>query len=192
DLRKLSLDCAKKLFKIKFAPMASYGIEVIWPHLNNKDFKELEKVKSRYLKRVLGVSKKVKNTYVYRLAEESLFVEDLQTQFNLPSTQNFNDFVNEYKSEHATRFNAKFLETPAMCNNIWKQPLFETERHVFTRFAIHGFHNQICKESNDKFQCFLESDKCICVLCGEKCTQYHLAECKKRVQPLNVYATSKK
>jgi Reverse transcriptase (RNA-dependent DNA polymerase) len=29
DLRKLSLNCAKKLFKIKFAPMASYGIEVI-------------------------------------------------------------------------------------------------------------------------------------------------------------------
>jgi hypothetical protein len=49
DLRKLSIECAKKLFKIKFAPMASYGIEVIWPFLSVKDFKELERVKSRYL-----------------------------------------------------------------------------------------------------------------------------------------------
>ena len=190
DLRKLSVDCAKKLFKIKFAPMASYGIEVIWPFLSVKDFKELERVKSRYLKRVLGVHKKNKNTYVYRLAEEALFVEELKTQYNLPPTENYDKFLTGYKSEHETRFNAKFLDTPAMRNDVWKQPLFEKDRHVFTRYAIHGFHNQICNQTSDKKQCFIESDQCVCILCGEKCTQYHLNECNKRVQSLNVYATS--
>jgi Reverse transcriptase (RNA-dependent DNA polymerase) len=192
DLRKLSIDCAKKLFKIKFAPMASYGIEVIWPFLSVKDFKELEKVKSRYLKRVLGVHKNNKNTYVYRLAEEALFVEELQTQYGLPPTENFVKFLSAYKLEHETRFNAMFLETPAMRNNVWKQPLFEKDRHVFTRYAIHGFHNQICNQTSVNKQCFIESDQCVCILCGEKCTQYHLAECNKRVQSLNVYATSNK
>lgn len=46
----------------------SYGIEIICPHLRVKDLQEFEKVKSRYLKRVLGVGKKNKNTFVYKLA----------------------------------------------------------------------------------------------------------------------------
>jgi hypothetical protein len=77
-----------------------------------KNFQNLEKVKSRFLKRVLGVNKRNKNTYVYRLAEEPLFVEELLTQYNLPPTQNFSKFLSEYKLEHESRFNVKFLEPP--------------------------------------------------------------------------------
>jgi serine/threonine protein kinase HipA of HipAB toxin-antitoxin module len=94
-------------------------------------------------------------------------------------------------SRFNARFNAKFLDTPAMRNDVWKQPLFEKDRHVFTRYAIHGFHNQICNQTSDKKQCFIESDQCVCILCGEKCTQYHLSECIKRLQSLNVYASIK-
>jgi hypothetical protein len=79
---------------------------------------------------VLGVNKRNKNTYVYRLAEEPLFVEELLTQYKLPPTQNFSKFLSEYKLEHESRFNVKFLETPAMRNFEWKQPLFEKDRHV--------------------------------------------------------------
>jgi hypothetical protein len=42
--------------------MASYGIEVIWPHLRVKDLCALQKGKSRYLKRVLVVGNPNKNT----------------------------------------------------------------------------------------------------------------------------------
>jgi hypothetical protein len=62
-----------------------------------KDFKELQRVKSRYLKRVLGVRKNNKNTYVYQLAEEALFVEELLTQYNLQPTENFVKFITAYK-----------------------------------------------------------------------------------------------
>jgi hypothetical protein len=54
DLIILSIVCAKRLFKIEFAPIASFGIVVIWPFLSVEDFKGLERVKSRNLKRVLG------------------------------------------------------------------------------------------------------------------------------------------
>jgi hypothetical protein len=54
DLINLSIFCHKRLFKIKFAPIASYGIVVIWPFLSVQDFKELERIKYRNLKRVLG------------------------------------------------------------------------------------------------------------------------------------------
>jgi hypothetical protein len=51
-----------------------------------------------------------KTTYVYRLAKEALFVEKLQTQYNLQPTENIVKFITEY--------NAMFLETPAMRNNV--------------------------------------------------------------------------
>jgi hypothetical protein len=191
DLRKLSINCAKRIFHMKFAPMASYGIELIWPTLTVNNLRELETVKSRYFKRVLGVGKKNKNTYVYKLVDEPLFVADLKNQYNLPDTENYVKFLSMYTAEHMSRFNVKFLETPAMRNDVWKQPLFETNRHVFTRFAIHGFHDKICNQTVDDKKCFEESDLCVCTLCGEKCTQYHLAECEKRVQSINAYATRK-
>jgi len=55
DLKKLSIHCAKKLFNLKFAPMASYGIELIWQFLKVSDFEKLEKVKSRYFKKGHGM-----------------------------------------------------------------------------------------------------------------------------------------
>jgi hypothetical protein len=33
-----------------------------------------------------------------------------------------------------TEYNAMFLKTPAMRNYVWHQPLFEKDRHVFTRY----------------------------------------------------------
>jgi hypothetical protein len=40
----------------------------------------------------------------------------------------------------------------------------------------------ICNQTSVKNQCFKASDKCVCELYGKLCTQYHLAECEKRVQ----------
>jgi hypothetical protein len=61
-LNLLSIDTAIKLFYIKIAPIASYGITIIWLYLKHSDFKILESVKSMYLKRVLSVSKYSRNT----------------------------------------------------------------------------------------------------------------------------------
>jgi hypothetical protein len=187
DLRKLSIRCAKKLFNLKFSPMASYGLEVVWPHLKVSDFEKIEKVKSRYFKKVMGVSKYNKNTYTYRLVEEDLFVRELRQRFDLPETNNYVNFVAKYEATHVNNFNEKYLGTPAVRDQVWKQPLFEN-RHVFCRFAMHGFHNQICSNTTEQKQCFQESDTCKCNLCGQKCTQYHLSECKKRVNSINAYA----
>jgi len=68
--------------------------------------------------------------------------------------------------QNALEFIPEFLKTPAMKNNNWKKPMFKN-RHAVCRFAMHGFHNQICNKSGEKVQCLNASDYCVCVLCGE-------------------------
>jgi len=68
--------------------LASYGIELIWQFLKVSDFEKLDKVKSRYFKKVMGCSKYNKNTYIYKLVDDSLFVTDLRQMFDFPETEN--------------------------------------------------------------------------------------------------------
>jgi len=69
----------------------------------------LEKVKSGYLKQLMGVSKYNKNAYTYRLVEEDLFVHELRQRFDLPETdKNYVNFVANYEATHVNNFNAKF------------------------------------------------------------------------------------
>ncbi|XP_065340110.1 uncharacterized protein LOC135939573 [Cloeon dipterum] len=188
DLSKMSLECAKRLFELKFSPIASYGVEIIWEYLSVEDFAKLENVKPRYFKKVMGCSKYNKNTYVYMLAEEELFVSDLRKKHNLPETENYLKFSTTYTAELKQHYNYGFIETPAMNDDGWKQPLCE-ERHVLCSFAMHGFHNQICKFSDDRNQCF-EANRysCVCKLCGSLCGQWHLLNCPQRTRPLKDYA----
>jgi len=49
-LPQTSLRVAIKLFDLAISPVASYGIEAIWPYLNKGDLLKLETEKSRFLK----------------------------------------------------------------------------------------------------------------------------------------------
>jgi len=183
NLHQLSLETALKLFHIKVSPAASYGIEVIWSHLKFSDFKILETVKSRYLKKAMCLSKFNKSRYVYFLADTTLFVEELKNKFNLEDTEAYKKFVN-YSIENVLSVKQEFFETEAMKSDIWKRPNFEN-RHVFTRFSCHGFHFVICKNKT-----FHEAnDECICELCDAKCEQYHLQTCPNRQKPVKHYAS---
>ena len=50
----MSLQTALKLFQLKIVP---YGLENVWAHLTYQNLTDLEKIKSTYLKRALGLSK---------------------------------------------------------------------------------------------------------------------------------------
>jgi hypothetical protein len=64
NLHLLSIYTAVELFHIKVSPVASYGIERIWPFLSYRDLNNMEAVKSIYLKRLLCVSKYFKSRQV--------------------------------------------------------------------------------------------------------------------------------
>jgi hypothetical protein len=49
----------------------------------------------------------------------------------------------------------------------------DDRRHVFARFAAHGFHGELCETAGYH----PPEDSCRCRLCGGRSTEYHLIEC---------------
>jgi hypothetical protein len=172
SLPKASMDTALKLFNLAIAPVASYGIEAIWQYLSLENLNLLETVKSRFLKKALCLSKFTKSRLAYELADTSSFVEELRCKFSLPETESYNKFlINRlYK---ISEIDPKFFDTPAMIDPSWKRACFEN-RHIFTRFACHGYHYVLCR-NKDHHASALRS--CKCSKCGQKMDTYHFPEC---------------
>jgi hypothetical protein len=186
NLSQLSMETVLKLFHMKVAPMATYAIQIVWPYLSLQNLLKLESVKSSFLKRALCMSQKSRSRLAYALADTIFFVEEIFEKFDLPETQNYKDFLELQYSKLAS-IDEDFHKTQAMKTNKWKEPQFD-KRHLFTRFAVHGFHFTIC-ENKKHHENALET--CICSLCKEKCSLYHLETCKKRILPIIHYATLK-
>jgi hypothetical protein len=168
------MDTALKIFDLATSPIASYGIEAIWPYLTTADLHTLEKAKTRFLKKALCLSKFIKSRYVYELADTGLFVDDLLHKYNLPETESYTQFITN-KSYSSTDFDLKFYDTPAMVDQNWKKACFEN-RHVFTqfRFACHGFHYVLCRT---KIYHASAADTCVCEKCNHQMDLYHLLDC---------------
>lgn len=175
ELNNLSVETALKLFDLKVSPIASYGIEITWPHLTKLDFENLERVKTRYLKRVLGLSKYIRSRFVYELVDTDLFVNDLKQKFDLPETDAYVKFYEE-KCMNKLQIRDEFYDTETMLNLGWQRAMF-ADRSVFTRFACHGYHYVFCK--NKKFHAEAEQN-CKCAHCNENCSQYHILECREK------------
>jgi len=169
--RVLSVDTAIKLFMLKIAPIACYGISVIWSYLSLKNLAELDKVLSSYLKRVLGVSTCTRNRLVYQMAGCSTFVEYIKSKFSLPVTSAYESFIAELEEKYAT-IDHKFYSTPVMLNLEWRTCMYD-KRHILTRHGAHGFHYIICCKTG-----YHEVDEyCTCKFCSQLCDQYHFLEC---------------
>jgi len=52
----------------------------------------LEKVKTRYFKKVLGLSKYTRSRFVYELLDFDLFIHDLKIKFSLADRQEFEHY----------------------------------------------------------------------------------------------------
>ena len=178
DLNRLfSTNSAVKLFDLKISPTASYGIEIIWPHLTNTDFVNLERVKTRYFKKVLGISKYNRSRYVYELIakDSNLYVTDLKVRFNLPETDVYIKFCEEKKTNRLL-ICSEFFETETMINDNWRGPDFP-DRHIFARFACHGYHYIFCNNATFHYE---PNYDCRCKFCGETCEKYHIQKCTAR------------
>lgn len=177
QLTDLSLETALKLFDLKISPIASYGIEIIWPYLSKNDFEKLEKTKSRYIKQLLGLSKVNYSRYVYEITDTDLFVHDLKLKYNLSDSNAFEKFFEGMlvkKTNIRTNFHDK-LQTINQ-NVQWKTPCF-SDRSIFTRYLCHGYHYIFCTDKSFHYEA---CDVCICKFCGERCSQYHINDCNKK------------
>jgi hypothetical protein len=180
--RLLSIDTAMKLFTIKIQPVLTYAIRAIWSRLTAANLRNLDLAYDLYIKRVLGVSKYAKNRLTRALVGTVCFTEKIIKEMNLPvhdEVQRHLHVVMEKRGQIA----ADFYETPAMTQQIWKGPAQEM-RHAVTRQAVHGFHHLICGRRG-----FHEAGEgCMCVLCGQQATLYHLVTCEQNQRSLLEWA----
>jgi len=168
----LSLKTALQLFTLKVAPIAAYGIQLTWEHLSARDLYLLESVKSAFLKRVLGLHCTTRSRYTYILSGTSLFVADLMKSFKLSETESFKAFE-ESQEQKLADIDPGIFVSPAMTSEGWKQ----ANRHIVTRFAVHGFHHLLCTNVNFHDP----SHNCICKYCGLSCPKYHASSCDSAV-----------
>lgn len=168
----LSLNTALRLFDLKVAPTASYGIEVIWERLSIANLETLNRVKSCFLKRTLCLHPTARSRYAFLLANAPLFIEDLVKRYNLPTTKALTEWIRIWEVK-LSEIDPSFFNTKAMQSEEWKGPGRVT-RHLTTRFALHGFHNKLCLTEG-----FHEpTETCVCRLCRGECPRYHAASCR--------------
>jgi hypothetical protein len=108
----------------------------------------------------------------YKTLDFDLFVSDFKLKFTLPDTNAFNKCC-EANLGKQPEICDEFYMTCKMQNKNWQRILFE-DRHVFTRFACHGYHYLFCK--NKHFHFDAKAD-CMCEYCNESCDQYHINQC---------------
>jgi hypothetical protein len=171
DLRRISMATALKLFALKVAPVASYGIRTIWQDLKISDLEDLESIKANFLKRAMGLSKFTQNRLTYMMARTSTFIEDLRGIYGLEETAASLEFKRRLDLKVA-EINPEFSSSSAMTDISWMSSLYDL-RHLICRAAVHGFHHKYCEDTSYH----QPAGNCRCKFCGTLCTIYHLNQC---------------
>jgi hypothetical protein len=173
DIRMISILTGLKLFSLKIAPIASYGVRQIWLSLTLANLTSIENVRTSYLKRLLGISKFSRNRIVHVLIGGKTFVEEIADLYQLERTDAMLEFLwgAQQKMEN---IDLNVFRTPAMLRDDWRGPLAQN-RHLYCRAAAHGFHHRFCMTS----QWHEATEQCRCRLCGTHCAQYHFLDCQR-------------
>ncbi|KAJ4438679.1 hypothetical protein ANN_14626 [Periplaneta americana] len=148
-------------------------------HANNfESLERIEKVKARFLERALGAGKFAPNRYMYLLARETFFIEDLRMKMALPSNESYNEAIAR-RTTKQRGVDSIFFCTDAMIYRDWIKPN-QPQRYAIVGLTIHGYHHKMCQNSR-----FHQTDeKCVCKFCVKKCELYHFSECRNRIGSL--------
>ena len=169
----LSVRTAMQLFDIKVLPTATFAVELIWEHLTAENLECLDKCKASFIKRVLGLHRSAKNRLVYLLADTTRPTDDILRRFSLCETPAYRKTVEKWEQKK-TEIDPNFFHTPAMLDSAWKKSC-RTNRHVLTRFSVHGFHHILCSRKG-----WHQPDSaCVCSRCGHPCSLYHATDCPR-------------
>jgi hypothetical protein len=130
-IRQLSIETAIALFHIKISSIISYATDNIWEYLSKNDLALIERVKATYLKKVLCLAKNAPSRITYELMKQPFYIEELRTIILLPSTREYQVFLQELYAKKADIW-IDFYRTDAMMTSEWKEPGYKL-RHSITQ-----------------------------------------------------------
>src|SRR6266481_2771754 len=108
----------------------------------------------------------------------------MRASLGLPATAAFMGFL-QAQEQKFSEIDPDFWNAPALAQGSWRHHS-QTNRHTMTRHAMRGFHHLICTNSVRHHQ--VDSETCICRLCGLQCSQYHLLACPSNSHSLSFWA----
>ena len=181
NIHLLSVDAAIQLFNIMIRPIALYVLQSLWEEMTLTNFRQLDRIKSSFLKSALRVSKFYSNTKVHLLTNSEHLSAEARRMFDLPETPAYL-LRKEEANNKKDSVELAFYNCPAMLQDSWKQTN-NIRRHIVTRQAMHGFHHAICDA-----RCAEPTERCRCRLCGEHADRYHLMTCSANSTPLSHWA----
>ena len=177
NLQRASMSVAMKIFKLKVRPIIEYGLTEISPFLTTRHLVDIDRIKTTYLKIALGLHKNVPNTLTLMIAGENSLTEDLKEKLDIRENI-WTDYLQQRETKIESVIENDYLLGPAFMCDRWRKTN-QRDRHFITRFTAHGFHFKICDLTH-----FHDADECcVCRLCGEKATRYHLTACAAAGKP---------
>ena len=173
-LHRLSLHSAVVLFKMKLMPIISYGLSELWEHLTESDLKRLEQSFTFYMKRALCLHRSARNRYVYALSGSPLMVDEIRERIRGVKTDAFEAILQAWNIKATDALAVVSQEEIFRKPELWASSALN-DRHVFTRYLVHGYHHHLCKNSS-----YHEPNEalCVCRYCGESCPKYHGSRCQ--------------
>ena len=138
----------------------------------------IEGVKAKFLKTIMGISKHTRSRLTYELTQEPFLIEELRIKLQLPSTKNVEAHLVERRRKRE-EIPLDFYSTDAMLNRNGTNAN-QRLRHVVIKLAVHGFHHKICKNMSYHDP----SENCVCSLCDQFCDVYHITRCKNNHKSL--------
>ena len=149
-----------------------YGLAEISSFLSLAHLREIDKIKTSYLKRVLGVHKSSSSTVALMLTSEKSLTEDLMDKLDLRD-----EIRGQYLQERADKIEERiqdgYLLGPGFQTDRWRGTN-QSNRHLISRLTMHGFHHKICFNTSYHNP----TSDCICTCCRESChDRYHILDC---------------
>ena len=131
---------------MKRSRILEYGIVSIWKHLSTTNMNKLDTGLSRFLKHICRVSKHTLNRIMYVICDTPTYTNFIKNKYGLSATDQYTKYTQEL-FQKMNNIDEELFDTPAMTQQMWKDCM-QTNRHVITRHAAHGFHHHICTNFN--------------------------------------------
>jgi len=169
DLGKISLQIARRIFNMKILPICTYGMKVYGKLLTLENLIELDRIKSRFWKKVLLVPVTTNTSLVHKLVDDvRLMVQLIKGNPEWFDQKTCEVYLKYVHSKNIHLEMGDYQIGPAFASNSWRRSLYPN-RYLITGFTVHGFHHLWC--TNASFH-KLQSE-CQCKFCSNRNVDRH-------------------
>jgi len=157
---------------MKIVTIFTYALESFSSLQTYRDLTELDKIKARFIKRLLGVHTIMSSTFCYFLVNTPTLSQEVSFKYQINETA-WTQYSKSLQDKAEIFFKNDYLSTPAFTTNTWRNSN-QKFRDTIIKLSFHGFHHLIC--TNKDFH--TNQKGCTCKFCHLETDHLHIMECQ--------------